>query len=105
MERLVILSKGDRIEVSDLPVYLLDWVEAKSAQRQSVENLAGGVSLEDSIHEVERISYSKLFNNAATTRRWQRAYWVGLSRSTFRYKLSKISSDYFLRARAGSSKK
>lgn len=76
MERLVILSKGDRIEVSDLPVYLLDWVEAKSAQRQSVENLAGGVSLEDSVHEVERISYSKLFNNAATTRRGQRAYWA-----------------------------
>ena len=104
IERLVILSKGDRIEVSDLPEYLLGSVEAKSAQRQSMENLAGSVSLEDSVHEVERNLILKALQKCGNNKT-RAASLLGLSRSTFRYKLSKISPDYYLRARVGSSKK
>ena len=103
MERLVILSKGDRIEVSDLPVYLLDSVEAKPVQRHSMGNLTGVVSLEDSVHEVERSLILKALQKCGNNKT-RAASLLGLSRSTFRYKLSKISPDYSLRARAGSSK-
>jgi len=104
IERLVILSKGNRIEVSDLPVYLLDSVEAKSVQRQSAGNLDGGLSLEDSVHEVERDLILKALQKCGNNKT-RAASLLGLSRSTFRYKLSRISPDFPLQARAGSSKK
>lgn len=103
MERLVILSKGDRIEVSDLPGSLVDSV-GMTTQRKFAGSLSGGISLEDSIHEVERDLILKALQKCGNNKT-RAASLLGLSRSTFRYKLSKISPDYSLQARAGSSKK
>ena len=99
MERLVILSKGDRIEVSDLPGSLVESAETKPVGRQSAENLAGGISLEDSVQEVERNLILKALQKCGNNKT-QAANLLGLSRSTFRYKLSKISPDFSLRAKS-----
>ena len=95
MERLVILSKGDRVEVSDLPVYLVDSVGAKPVQWQSEGNFAREVSLEDSVHEVERNLILRALQKCGHNKT-KAARLLGLTRSTFRYKLSKISPDYSL---------
>lgn len=103
MERLVILSKGDRIEVPDLPGSLVDSV-GMTTQRKFAGSLSAGISLEDSIHEVERDLILKALQKCGNNKT-RAASLLGLSRSTFRYKLSKISPDYSLQARAGPSKK
>ena len=95
MERLVILSKGDRIEVSDLPGALTESAETKPVQRQSTGNLAEDISLEDSVHEVERSLILKALQKCDNNKT-RAARLLGLTRSTFRYKLSKISPDYSL---------
>ena len=99
MERLVILSKGDRIEVSDLPESLVDSAGTKPIQRQSAGNFSGSVSLEHSVQEVERNlilnALQKCGNNKTRA-----ANLLGLSRSTFRYKLSKIPPELSLRAKS-----
>jgi PAS domain S-box-containing protein len=95
MERLVILSKEDRIEVSDLPRYLVDSVATKPVQWKSAGNLASEVSLEDSVHEVERDLILKALQKCGNNKT-KAAHLLGLTRSTFRYKLSKISPEYSL---------
>ena len=104
MERLVILSKGNRIEVSDLPGYLVDSAGTKPTQWKSGGNLAGGISLEDSVHEVERNLILKALQRCGDNKT-RAAHLLGLTRSTFRYKLSKISPDFSLRAGVGSYKR
>ncbi len=99
MERLVILSKGDRIEVSDLPGYLVDSAGLKPTQLKSAAILSGNVSLEESVHEIERnliLAALQKFGNNKT----RAANLLGLSRSTFRYKLSRISPDISLQKKA-----
>jgi PAS domain S-box-containing protein len=93
IERLVILSKGDRIEVSDLPGYLVDSAGTKPTQWKSTENSAGDFSLEDSVQEVERNLILKALRKCGNNKT-KAARLLGLTRSTFRYKLSKISPDY-----------
>ncbi len=95
MERLVILSKEVQIEVSDLPRYLVDSVGTKPVQWKSAGNLTGGISLEDSVHEVEQDLILKALQKCGNNKT-KAAHLLGLTRSTFRYKLSKISPDYFL---------
>jgi len=95
MERLVILSKEDRIELSDLPRYLVDSAATKPVQGKSAGNLAGGISLEDSVHEVERGLILKALQKCGNNKT-RAAHLLGLTRSTFRYKLSKISPEYSL---------
>jgi PAS domain S-box-containing protein len=97
MERLVILSKGDRIEVSDLPGYLVDSAGTKPLQWKSAGN-SGDISLEDSVHEVERSLILKALQKCGNNKT-RAANLLGLTRSTFRYKLSKISPDFSLRAK------
>jgi len=99
MERLVILSKGDRIEVSDLPRSLARSAETKPVQRQSAENLVGEISLGDSVHEVERNLILKALQKC-NNNKTRAARLLGLTRSTFRYKLSKISPDFSLPAKS-----
>jgi PAS domain S-box-containing protein len=98
MERLMILSKGNRIEVSDLPGYLVGSAGTKSLQGESVRSFAGGISLEDSVHEVERDLMLKALQKCGNNKT-QAARLLGLTRSTFRYKLSKISPDFPLAAK------
>ncbi len=95
VERMMILSKEDRIEVSDLPGYLVDSAGAKPVQWKSTGNFAGGVSLEDSVHQVERDLILKALQKCGNNKT-RAAHLLGLTRSTFRYKLSKISPDYSL---------
>ena len=97
IERMMILSKEDRIEVSDLPGYLVDSAGMQPVQRQSAENLAGGISLEDSVHKVERDLILKALQKCRNNKT-KAAHLLGLTRSTFRYKLSKISPDYSLQS-------
>ena len=98
IERIMILCKGDRIEVSDLPGYLVDSARTRSSQ-SSPSGFSEEISLEASIHAFERNlildALQKCGNNKTKA-----AQLLGLSRSTFRYKLSKISPDYSLRAGA-----
>ena len=98
MERLVILSKGDRIEVSDLPRYLVDSAGTKPVPWKSAGNLTGGISLEDSVHEVERDLILKALQKCGNNKT-RAAHLLGLTRSTFRYKLSKISPDFSSRTK------
>ena len=93
IERLVILSKGNQIEVSDLPVYLVDSARSKPFQRQPTGNLDEGISLEDSVHEVERNLILKALQKCDNNKT-RAAHLLGLTRSTLRYKLSKISPDF-----------
>ncbi len=106
IERMMILSKGDRVEVSDLPGYLVDSAGTKPVQWKSAGNLARGISLEDSVHEVERELILKALQKCSNNKT-KAAHLLGLTRSTFRYKLSKISPDFSLRegGRAGSYKR
>jgi transcriptional regulator with PAS, ATPase and Fis domain len=100
MERLVILSTGDRIEVSDLPVYLVDSAGRKPVSWKSKGHLTGVVSLEDSVQEVERELILKALQKCDNNKT-KAAHLLGLTRSTFRYKLSKISPDFSLPTRVG----
>jgi len=93
IERMMILSKEDRIEVADLPRYLVDSARTRSQESKQAIDLSDGNLLKDSVHQVERElilqALGKCGNNKTRAARL-----LGLNRSTFRYKLSKISPDY-----------
>ena len=99
MERLVILSDGDRIDVSDLPGYLVESARTRTVPWKTTGNLAGRISLEDSVHQVERDLILKALQKCGNNKT-RAAHLLGLTRSTFRYKLSKISPDISPRAKA-----
>ncbi len=92
IERMMILSKEDQIEVSDLPGYLVDSARTRLRGSKAVIDLSEGNLLEDSVHQVERElilqALEKCGNNKTRAARL-----LGLTRSTFRYKFSKISPD------------
>jgi DNA-binding NtrC family response regulator len=96
----MILSKEDRIEVADLPRYLVDSARTRPLKSKITGDLSKGMSLENSVHQVERElilqALQKCGNNKTRAARM-----LGLTRSTFRYKLSKISPDFSLRAGVG----
>ena len=94
MERLVILSKGDRIEVPDLPRYLVDSAGAKPLSSGIPSERFDRISLENSVHDFERNLILKALQKCGNNKT-RAAHLLGLTRSTFRYKLSKISPDYF----------
>ena len=93
IERMMILSKEDRIEVADLPRYLVDSARTRPLKFKTTGDLSKGMSLENSVHQVERElilqALQKCDNNKTRAARM-----LGLTRSTFRYKLSKISPDF-----------
>ena len=99
IERMMILSKGDHIQVSDLPGYLVDSARTKRPQFKTTEGFSEGMSLEDSVHEVERNLILKALQKCANNKT-RAANLLGLSRSTFRYKLSKIPPEFSLRAKS-----
>jgi len=93
MERLVILSKGNRIEVSDLPKYLVDSAGARPLRSEIHEELFKGTSLENSVHHLERDLILKALQKCGNNKT-RAAHLLGLTRSTLRYKLSKISTEF-----------
>ncbi len=103
IERMMILCKEDRIEVSDLPGYLMDSARMRPYYSQTTGELAEGRSLEDLIHEYERGLMLRALQQCGNNKT-KAAHLLGLTRSTFRYKLSKFSPDVSLRAGAGQSR-
>ena len=93
LERLVILSKGDRIEVPDLPRYLVDSAGAKPLVSGIPGERFDRISLEDSVHDLERNMILQALQKCSNNKT-RAAHLLGLTRSTFRYKLSKISPDF-----------
>ncbi len=94
MERLVILSKRDRIEVPDLPRYLVDSAGAKLLSSGIPGERFDRISLGNSVHDFECNLILKALQKCGNNKT-RAAHLLGLTRSTFRYKLSKISPDYF----------
>lgn len=85
MERMMILCKGNQIEVDDLPRYLKEtsWKPleyADNAEEGSLENHLWQVEVDALLRTLKKCGNNK--TKAADS--------LGLARSTFRYKLSKI---------------
>jgi PAS domain S-box-containing protein len=86
VERMLILCKGNRIEMGDLPRYLM----GKSTKLLSpglVDDIKG--SLENHLQQVESDALLKSLKKCGYNKT-KAADLLGLARSTFRYKLSKI---------------
>jgi DNA-binding NtrC family response regulator len=62
--------------------------------------LTRGISLGDSVHEIERNLILKALQKCGNNKT-RAAHLLGLTRSTFRYKLSKISPDFSPQAGVG----
>lgn len=92
IERMMILSHGGRLEVSDLPRYLVDSAKTRSLKMKAPVVLPEGIFLEDSVHDLERELILKALQKTDNNKT-KAAHLLGLTRSTFRYKLSKISPD------------
>ncbi|MFQ5444464.1 MAG: sigma-54 interaction domain-containing protein, partial [Nitrospinales bacterium] len=91
MERLLILSLTGRVEVSDLPRYMIEADQENSRSIPDLGDLSPNFSLEQSVKEFE----DQLILQALKKSRYNKtraAELLGLTRSTFRYKLSKIPS-------------
>lgn len=90
IERLMILSKKEWIDVSDLPLYLREETGQYSLADYNIQGtLPKWFSLGKYLHECE----SKLILNALKKcdfNKTRAARVLGLTRSTFRYKLSKV---------------
>ena len=104
IERMMILCKEDRIKVSDLPGYLVESARTRPRLSKPTAGFPNGMSLEETIREYERDIIIKALEKCDNNKT-RAAQLLGLSRSTFRYKLSKISPDFSLRAEAGRSTK
>jgi len=89
MERLMILSKEDIIQIDDLPRYLTEASITTLNCPENLEGLSEGFSLEASVHEFEGRLILKALHECNNNKS-RAARLLGLSRSTFRYKLSKV---------------
>ena len=94
IERMMILSHGDMLEVPDLPRYLVDSARTRPLQLKAPAVLPEGISLEDSVHDLESELILKALQKTDNNKT-KAAHLLGLTRSTFRYKLTKISPEYF----------
>jgi len=92
MERMMILSKTDTIEVSDLPRYLRRSSDTRQATGEPPVDLYLGFSLDDSVHQFENQLILQALKKSRNNKT-QAAHLLGLTRSTFRYKLAKLPRD------------
>ncbi len=92
IERLMILCKNEIIGASDLPRYLREGAAKSSGGSGSLEVLPEGFSLEKHVERLEIDAILKALRDCAFNKT-KAAERLGLTRSTFRYKLSKISPD------------
>lgn len=92
MERMMILSKTDTIEVSDLPRYLRRSSDTRQATGEPPVDLYQGFSLDDSVHQLENQLILQALKKSRNNKT-QAAHLLGLTRSTFRYKLAKLPRD------------
>lgn len=93
IERLMILSKGEVIGIAGLPEYLREKAESRSVlAEESGECFPKGFSLEGQVEALETQSIIKALRQAALNKT-RAAELLGLTRSTFRYKLSRIPAE------------
>ncbi|CAI2717668.1 sigma-54 interaction domain-containing protein [Nitrospina watsonii] len=92
MERLMILSKGEAIQVDDLPRYVVETMKLHTnSGHDSNDRIPAGFSLERTVDQFEsRIIRQALKQCEANKSR--AANLLGLSRSTFRYKVSRLKN-------------
>ncbi len=92
IERMMILSKGNMVDETDLPRYLIE-ESGDSLERPSIpQHFYEGFSIEDFVAKLE----SRMIQDALKKCRFNKtkaAEMLGLTRSTFRYKLSKIPQE------------
>lgn len=92
IERLMILSKGNMVDETDLPRYLIE-ESGDSLERPSIpQHFHEGFSIEDYVAKLE----SRMIRDALKKckhNKTKAAEMLGLTRSTFRYKLSKIPEE------------
>ncbi|OGW17209.1 MAG: hypothetical protein A3K09_07435 [Nitrospinae bacterium RIFCSPLOWO2_12_FULL_47_7] len=86
MERMMILCKENQIEVGDLPRYL---VEKSPLSPGLMDNFPEKGSLENHLRQLENDALLKTLKKCGYNKT-KAADLLGLARSTFRYKLSKI---------------
>lgn len=91
MERVMILCKGNQVEVGDLPTYLMEKT-SKPLPSEWVDKLPEKFSLEDQIHQLESEVLLKTLKKCGYNKA-RAANFLGLTRSTFRYKLSRIPKE------------
>ncbi|KMP12299.1 hypothetical protein UR09_01455 [Candidatus Nitromaritima sp. SCGC AAA799-A02] len=91
LERLMILSHSDSIGVADLPRYLFR-ESAKFGKGRRDDLIPNGVTLEEHVRQIESKMILKALKKC-NSNKTKAADMLGLSRSTFRYKLSKIPSE------------
>lgn len=93
MERVTILSKREVVGTSDLPTYLFqDAPEAKGEAQIMSLRLPKKFSLENSVQRFENEAVAAALKSSGYNKA-RAAKNLGLSRSTFRYKLAKVPKE------------
>lgn len=92
VERFMILAKNNPINVMDLPVYLIEDTHLSPA-RDALLSVPAGFTLKKHVRQVESKAILKTLKECGFNKT-QAAARLGMTRSTFRYKLSKISPPY-----------
>jgi two-component system response regulator PilR (NtrC family) len=88
VERAIALSRGDQIEVDNLPPTVIDATTATDVPRIPPE----GVKLESLVDEYERSLLGEALRNAGGVKK-QAAKLLGISFRSFRYRLEKLGLD------------
>lgn len=90
MERLMILSKGETIQVDDLPHYIVEAMKLNHSREPGTgDGIPPGFSLENSVNRFESRIIQQALRQCGQNKS-RAANLLGLSRSTFRYKLSRL---------------
>lgn len=89
MERMMILSKNNIIDETDLPRYLIEESKKTSMQLEVPENLGNGFSMAAYLQKFENRMILDVLEKCKHNKS-KAANLLGFSRSTFRYKLSRI---------------
>ena len=94
LERVTILSKREIVGISDLPAYLVRDASALPGEALTVpaDNLPNSFSLEKTVQKFENKAIATALKNSGYNKA-QAAKNLGLSRSTFRYKLAKVPRE------------
>ena len=92
VERFMILAKNNPIDVMDLPVYLLEETHL-SPERDALLSIPAGLTLKKHVRQVESKAILKTLKECGFNKT-KAAARLGMTRSTFRYKLSKVSPSY-----------
>jgi len=89
-ERMMILSKGEVLQVEDLPHYIVEAMKFRNNHNPVAnDRIPSGFSLEQTVNEFESRIIQQALQQCEQNKS-RAANLLGLSRSTFRYKLSRL---------------